>query len=176
MICTETDMAILVWMDASLDLYAVEVDADPVLQADIIAKATDFMNAVDAELMPDWIELEARHIIQMYPAPRGSTETTPDGWMAVAAYWEHKTAEKHHKEEAGLLRDEIAVLISDFDDLTFKGEVIATFKSRATAAGFDKDRFKTEHPGLWEEYGTPPGTTRVLALPKKIKERIEDGQ
>jgi len=176
MICCETDTAILVWMDASLELYAVEVAADHDLQKQIVEKAADFMAAVEAELMPDWIELEARHIIAMHPTPNGSTETTYNGWRAVAAYWDHKTAEKHHKQEAALMRDEIAVLIADFDELVYNGDVIVTFKARATAAGFDKTRFKEEHPGLSEEYGTPPGTTRVLALPKSIKQRIEDGQ
>ena len=174
MICTETDMAILIWMDAALELHMIEVDADPVLQAEIVTKANAFMEAVEAQLMPDWIELEARHIIAMYPKPTGSIDGDIAGMSAVHEYWLHKQAENFHKDRAAAARDRIAELMSNYDTLSYNGDPVATFKARPTPAGFDKVRLQTEHPGLFEEYTTPAGSTRVLNIPKRVKEQIEN--
>ena len=174
MVCTETDMVAIVWMDASLDLHMVEIAADPTIQAEIITRANTFMEAVEAELLPDWIELEARNVIAMYPAPTGSTDGGEEGKQAAGDYFRHKQAEKYHKEQASAMRDVLAATMLDADTLTYDDNPIVTFKARATPAGFDKARFKEEHAGLWQEYATPAGTTRAMVIPKKAEEMFDN--
>ena len=74
------------------------------------------------------------------------------------------------------MRDVLAATMLDADTLTYNDSPIVTFKARATPAGFDKTRFKEEHAGLFEEYTTPPGTTRVINIPKKAKEMFDNEQ
>ena len=174
LICCEADTATIVFVDASMTLNVAEVHADHELQSEIVTKANTFMEAVDAELMPDYVALQAKHVIDMHPAPKGSIDGGEDGCVLAADYYQHKQAEKHHKEQAADLRDALAATMLDYDTLTYNDNPIATFKARATPAGFDKTRFKDEHPGLFEEYTTPAGSTRVLNIPKRVKEQIEN--
>ena len=53
------------------------------------------------------------------------------------------------------------------------GVEIATLRPRKLAPSFNKFRFKTDHPGLYQEYMSEPTTTRALNIPKKIKSAIE---
>jgi len=74
MLCTGAERAHIVWVDGSMDIKNVTIQADADMQAKLWSTSELFMLGVQEELMPDWVEMEARHIIAMYPDPVDSIE------------------------------------------------------------------------------------------------------
>jgi hypothetical protein len=173
MLCTGAQTAHIAWVDGTLGLHHVTVPADPDMQQKIWSASEAFMEGVQQELMPDWVETEARHIIEMYPDPVDSIDAGDDGMNLVADYWGYKSLEKEYGDKAAAARDVLFALVRNHEALTHEGAEIATFRPRKLAATFNKARFKADHPGLYEEYMGEPTTTRALNIPKKIKAAIE---
>ena len=174
MLCTGVDKTYIVWMDGRLELHWSEVDRDEEAIANIGHSANLFMKSVQDGVMPDWIETEARHIIARYPTPDEDTlELGDTGINLVTDYWGLKTASKALSDEAATVRDRLFELAGNHDSLSTDGKVVATLRPRKVAATFDKARFQDNHPVMYEEYMGEATTTRVLNIPKKLKETIE---
>ena len=173
MLCTNATRAHIVWVDASMDIKNIVVEADPDMQASLWNASSEFMQGVESEVMADWIEMEARHIIALYPDPVDSIEGGDDGMQLIADYWSNKSLAKSYDEEASKCRDVIFALAGNHSAITHDGKEIATLRPRKLAATFNKRRFKEEHPGLYEDYMGEPMSTRALNIPKSVKAVIE---
>lgn len=174
MLCSGASKAYIVWVDASMDIQWTEVDADVDAQKLIWNRSFEFMQSIDQELMPDWVETEARHIIAMYPEPSDAIEAGDKGMELVTEYWSHKAASKYHDTQANVLRDELFTLAGNHDTITDDGTAIATLMPRKLPAKFNAKAFKEAHPNLYLEYMTEPMTTRVLNVPTQLKKVIEN--
>lgn len=174
MLCTNTERAHIVWVDASMDIKNVTIQADPDMHASLWNVSSEFMDGVKQEVMADWIEVEARHVIAMYPNPVDNLEAGDDGMNLVKDYWYAKSQAKHYEAEANEMRDVIFAMAGNHEAITHDGREIATLRPRKLAAQFNKRQFKEEHPGLYEEYMSEPTTTRALTVPKAIKLAIEE--
>lgn len=173
MLCTGAPRAHIVWVDASLEIKNVVIQSDSDMQRRLWDTSLTFMDGVKEELMPGWVEMEARHVIQMYPEPVDAIEAGEDGMNLVADYWGFKSLEKEYGDRASVARDVLFALAGNHDTITHDGVEIATLRPRKLAPSFNKFRFKTDHPGLYQEYMSEPTTTRALNIPKKIKSAIE---
>jgi putative phage-type endonuclease len=173
MLCTAAEKAYIVWVDASMDIQWTEVDADPDMQAKLWKVSEAFMQAVEQEMMPDWIEREARHVIAMFPDPSDSVDAGDEGMKLVTDYWSHKAASAYYHDEAAKVRDALFTLAGNHDAITHDGVEIATLRPRKVAAKFDSKRFREENPNEYLAYMGEPTTTRALNIPKKIKAAIE---
>jgi predicted phage-related endonuclease len=173
MLCTGATRCHIAWVDGTLGLHNITVEADADMQARLWNASEEFMQGVENEVMADWIETEARHIIAMYPDPVDSIDAGDDGMNLVADYWHCKSQAKHYDEQAAELRDGIFNVAGNHDTIIHDGKEIATLRPRKLAARFDQRRFKEEHPGLFEDYMGEPTTTRALNIPKAIKAAIE---
>jgi putative phage-type endonuclease len=174
MLCTNTERVHVVWVDSSMDIKHVTVEADSEMQRRLWNASSEFMDGVQNEVMADWIEVEARHVIAMYPDPVDNLETGDDGINLVKDYWYAKSQAKHYDKEANEMRDFIFAMAGNHAAITNNGKEIATLMPRKLAAQFDKRKFKQDHPDLFDEYMSEPMTTRVLNIPKAIKTEIEN--
>ena len=174
MMCTDADKAWIVWLDGRMELHSAEIDRDPDLIATIWKASKDFMDGVNTQTMPDWIETEARHMISLYPTPdEHPLEVGTQGIDLVTEYWQLKLAAKQLDAEASLMRDALFNLAQDHDSLSSEGKIVATLRPRKLAARFDAKRFADENPSMYADYMGEPTTTRALNIPKKIKDIIE---
>lgn len=174
MLCTQAPRAHVVWVDASMDIKNVVVPANHEMQHQLWAASEAFMLGVKDELMPDFIETQARHIIAMYPEPEDSIEGGDEAMQLVTDYWAMKRSEKDYKERADKLRDVLFAFAGNHEAITHDGTQIATLRPRKVAASFNKKKFELEHPDLYLEYMGEPTTTRVLNIPKRLKETLEN--
>ena len=175
MLCTGARRAYIVWVDATLNIQWELIEANADTQESIFTRSKAFMDAVQEEFMPEWIEREARHVIAMFPDPVDSIECGEHGMELVADYWSHKSAAKHYDEAASKCRDELFSLAGNHDTVTLDGTEIATLRSRKLAASFNQKRFREDQPEMYLEYMGEASTTRVLQIPKNIKAAIELG-
>jgi len=175
MYATGAQKGYIVWMDGNLHLDWTEVDRDDEWIEMFVERAEQFMDSVSKEIMPDWVEREARHVIAQFPDPHDAVEVGEHGYELVYQYWEHKSAISYHEKEAATLRDQLFNLAENHDELTTDGNTIATLRPRKMPARFDTKRFAKDHPNLALEYMGEPMTTRVLNIPASLKKALEKG-
>ncbi len=173
MLCTGAPKAYVVWLDGRLELHWSEVDRDEGAITRISAAATLFMKSIEDGVMPDWVERQAEHVIAQFPDPQDAVEVGGDGLEAVNDYWYYKTEARAIEDKAKSLRDLLFNMAEDHDELTCDGKTIATLRPRKLAASFDKKQFAQDHPKMYDEYMGEATTTRVLNIPKQLKETIE---
>lgn len=164
MLCAGVDTMHLVWMDGSMELHHVEVDADPAFQADMLERADRFMAAVEFGIVPDWVrhELRAEHVAALHPNPAGEIELDGDEMQKAIRYDELRSEKSRIEDEMKALRDDLALLLGEAEVGMFGGVKVVSFSARKGRAGFAKDRLMKDHPDLAAQYVTEGRPTRAL--------------
>lgn len=166
--CTGHELCDLVWMDSSLDLQVMTVDADPAFVAELVKRAERFMAAIDLGIVPDWIvpELTAAHVAAIHPTPAGEIELDEDTAALVHKYRDMRVMKSEIERTMELLKNAIARKLGEHEAGTELGVRVVTFKPTKDAEVVDVKRLRAERPDVADEYITlRPGTRRFAVVP-----------
>lgn len=139
--------------------YVVYRDAE--FEAFMIEKCKDFwFNHVVPRIEPPLSEKEVLDSVSSSEA-KGNVEADDNIYAMIEELRLIKDEEKSIAERKKLLETAIKKYIGKNESLSFKGSVLATWKS-TTGSRFNSKKFETEHPEMVEQYQTKVTTRRFL--------------
>ena len=162
MLCADRDVIELVWMDGSLDLASMTVDADEVQQRDLMNRAERFMAAIELGMVPDWIipQLKHRHVAALNPEPVGEVELDEATVDLMFNYRDLKLRVKEAEVEMDAIKDVVAGALGGHEVGLWDGTKIVSWKP---SKSLDKVGLTEAHPELVAEYTVEkPGARRFL--------------
>lgn len=165
MLCCGGDVATLVWIDSSMELREVDVEADVEFQAELLARAEKFMAAIEFGMVPDWVRMSAANVQAVHPTGAGEVELDEVDVAFVQQYVALREEKKSIEAEMAEIKDRIASVLADREVATFDGRPVVTWKAQKASRTFDHKRFVEEHPDLAEPYMVEKPGPRVF-LPK----------
>lgn len=167
MLCTGIDRAVIVWLDASMDIQTHDLDADEQLQTEMLARAERFMAAIELGMVPDWItpDLSARHVATLYPQPEGEVELDAELVELVDQYRELRSTKKYVEGEMESIKNTIVRALGEHAVGIYEGEPMVTFKATSDRVDIDLHALRADYPDLVEKYEVlKPGGRRFLPV------------
>lgn len=162
MLCTGASYCHLVWLDASLDIHAIDVTQDLDLQTQILDRAERFMAAIELGMVPE-VELSYRNVAALHPYPAGVAELDEEGLDAVRQLDLVRQIKRDATKDEERLKDRVAKLLYDSESGTWDGFEVVTWRTSKPSLSFDAEMFAADHPDLYEKYlREKPGSRRMI--------------
>jgi hypothetical protein len=109
------------------------------------------MAAISFGMIPD-VRLSASNIAAVFPEPVDAVEFDADAVTALRQYVVLGTRIKALEEERARLKDVLAAEMLNHSEATWLGETVLTWKATKGRESFDRERFRSEHPDLHDQY------------------------
>lgn len=154
MMCTGIDHATVVWLDASMDMHDVELDADEAFQVELVRRAEKFMAAIELGMVPDWItpELSAKQVAAVHPNPEGEIELSAELVEQVNDYRDARAIRRAADDRMDRIRDEVARALGDHEVGVYEGVEIVSFRAVKDSYKLNVPELRADHPDLVEKY------------------------
>jgi predicted phage-related endonuclease len=158
----DADGVLFVVLDKRQRLGHWMLNRDEDLIAQLMTRADEIGDLLDAHKLPDDAIIREDHVKAMYPTPKGSIELPRVAITLIGQWMSAKQAKEDAESMEQDARDALTALLGDAEIGTVDGHQIVSFKSRSTGARWDTKRLEQERPDLATEYKKQAGTTRVL--------------
>ena len=156
--------------EAEFARYAIERDEEDIAAVNSAVDAF-WHDYVQADVMPALVgtDGEARGLAQAYASPEGDsvTDTSAETLGLVSEYQDAADREKQAKADKQRAATMLMEKVGDHRQLFTETSKVTW--SRGPAERFDSRRFKSDYPGLWQQYSTTytrNGGLRVTDLKK----------
>ena len=147
-LCADAEFVELAWLDSSLGLRYMTVDADPDFQADLLERAERFMAAIDFKIIPDWVypTLTSANIDKLF-ADVGKDDPVDigeAGYIAMERFRELKARVKDDEEELAAIKDDVARMLGQHSAGTYQGETLVTWNRNKASTKLDLEALIAE--------------------------------
>jgi putative phage-type endonuclease len=133
--------------------------------ADMRAKMVDFwMNYVVTGIAPDPVSVKDARLLYKDTIQESVIEGSFDMITICEKIKDYNKDIKKIKSKADELRVDIMDTMKEDEIMTYKGSILSTWKKSKGKVKFDLNKFKKDHPELYEEYATPKDGNRMLII------------
>ena len=133
--------------------------------ADMRSKMVDFwMNHVVTGIAPDPVSVKDARLLYKDTIQESVIEGSFDMITICEKIKDYNKDIKKIKSKADELRVDIMDTMKEDEIMTYKGSILSTWKKSKGKVKFDLNKFKKDHPEIYEEYATQKDGNRMLII------------
>ena len=157
--------AVLVLSNFGKQFIVEKYDRNERFIADMRAKMVDFwMNHVVTGDAPDPVSVKDARLLYKDTIEESTIEGSFDMITICEKIKDYNKDIKKIKSKADELRVDIMDTMKEDEIMTYKGSILSTWKKSKGKLKFDLNKFKTDHPELYEEYSLQKDGNRMLII------------
>ena len=157
--------AVLVLSNFGKQFIVEKYDRNERFIADMRAKMVNFwMNHVVTGDAPDPVSVKDARLLYKDTIEESTIEGSFDMITICEKIKDYNKDIKKIKSKADELRVSIMDTMKEDEIMTYKGSILSTWKKSKGKLKFDLNKFKTDHPELYEEYATQKDGNRMLII------------
>ena len=157
--------AVLVLSNFGKQFIVEKYDRNERFIADMRAKMVNFwMNHVVTGDAPDPVSVKDARLLYKDTIEESTIEGSFDMITICEKIKDYNNDIKKIKSKADELRVDIMDTMKEDEIMTYKGSILSTWKKSKGKVKFDLNKFKKDHPEIYEEYSTPKDGNRMLII------------
>ena len=160
----------LAWIYAGRDFDSIEVDFDPDFFSWLVEEVDNFWNNnILARQEPSL--LSSDDVLRKYNShiPSKIVEIDDNAFQQYKLLMQTKDSIKQLEDTKSTCEDALKLLFLDAEAISYKGQILATWKKSKDSERFDDKRFRSEHPDIAKDYIVTKEGPRTF-LTKKLKD------
>jgi predicted phage-related endonuclease len=160
----------VVWIDSDMRFKQHRIVPEPEHIADVLTRASSFMDFIDLGMTPEGVEMTADHLARLHPLPQvGQYSDLDDEGLQTILAWEQLRRSRIEIEKAEKeAKDAVARLIVDNEGARYDGRLVATWKANKASERPDWKALEADHPDLVSTYTREVPGPRVLRATKDL--------